>query len=89
MTQFKYSPESFETGIIMSKYNKNHNIDSDRQNACRNGKTMAYPEPIPVIRGKDAEEFLKRLRNFKLTPAQKKLYKGARQYYERKRPKKP
>ena len=50
---------------------------------------MAYPEPIPVIRGKDTEEFLERLRNFKLTPAQKKLYKGARQYYERKRPEKP
>jgi len=50
---------------------------------------MVYPEPIPVIRGKDAEEFLERLRNFKLTPAQKKLFKGARQYYERKRPKKP
>jgi hypothetical protein len=48
---------------------------------------MAYPEPIPVIRGEDAEEFLDRLSKFRLTPAQKRFYRGARKFYERKRPK--
>jgi hypothetical protein len=48
---------------------------------------MAYPEPIPEIRGKDAKEFLKRLENFSLTPAQKELYKGCREFYLRLRPK--
>ena len=86
---FKYPPESVGTCIIILKYDNHHNINRYRQDAWRNGSTMAYPEPIPVIRGKDAEEFLERLRRFKLTPAQKRLYKGARQFYERKRPKEP
>ena len=36
---------------------------------------MAYPEPIPVIKGKDAEEFLDRLKHFKLTPSQRQLFR--------------
>jgi len=36
---------------------------------------MAYPEPIPVIRNEDAEEFLDRLRDFRLTPSQLALFK--------------
>jgi hypothetical protein len=39
---------------------------------------MAYPESIPDIRGKkDALEFQRRLKHFRLTPEQKKLYAGA------------
>jgi len=42
---------------------------------------MAYPEPTPVIKGKDAEIFLKRLEEFELTPAQKELYRGVKKRY--------
>jgi hypothetical protein len=38
---------------------------------------MAYPEPIPELKGKDAREFLKRLKNFKLTEEQKEFYRDA------------
>jgi hypothetical protein len=36
---------------------------------------MAYPEPIPVLKSKDAKEFDKRLSQFKLSKAQKQFYK--------------
>jgi len=36
---------------------------------------MAYPEPIPVVKGKDAREFDRRLSNFKLTAAQREFYR--------------
>lgn len=43
---------------------------------------MSYPEPIPAVRGKkNVEEFLRRLENFRLTDAQKELYRGARKAY--------
>lgn len=42
---------------------------------------MAYPEPIPVLRQKDAKEFERRLKNFKLTKAQKEFYKKAHRAY--------
>ncbi len=46
---------------------------------------MAYPEPIPVIRRQaDVEEFRRRLKNFKLTADQKKLYQEAIERYQRK-----
>ena len=46
---------------------------------------MAYPEPIPVIRRKaDVEEFRRRLKNFRLTADQKKLYQEAIERYKRK-----
>ena len=49
---------------------------------------MAYPEPIPAIRGKkDIEEFERRLKSFKLTAAQKKMYRDAIERYERTRSK--
>ena len=38
---------------------------------------MGYPPPIPTLKGKDAEEFLRRLKNFKLTEKQKAFYKEA------------
>jgi hypothetical protein len=44
---------------------------------------MAYPEPTPALKGKDAQEFLIRLANFKLTSEQKKFYKDARKEYRR------
>jgi hypothetical protein len=48
---------------------------------------MAYPEPIPAIKGKNAKEFLERLANFKLNAEQKKLYEGSVGLYQRLRPK--
>ena len=42
---------------------------------------MAYPEPIPILRQKDAREFLKRLDQFRLTKAQKEFYKDAHKDY--------
>jgi len=36
---------------------------------------MAYPEPIPVLKSKDAKDFDKRLSRFKLSKAQKEFYK--------------
>ncbi len=44
---------------------------------------MAYPEPIPALKGKDAKEFLQLLEQFELKPSQMKLYKGARESYRR------
>jgi len=48
---------------------------------------LAYPEPIPALKGKDAKEFLKRLEAFKLRESQKELYRGARESYKKKAPK--
>ena len=47
---------------------------------------VTYPEPIPAIKGEDVEGFLRRLENFSLTPAQKELYRGCREFYLRLRP---
>jgi len=44
---------------------------------------MAFPEATPVLKGKKAKEFLKRLEEFKLTKAQKEFYKDALGYYKR------
>ena len=49
--------------------------------------TVAYPEPIPVLRGKDAKEFLRRLEAFKLTKSQKQFYRGCRELYRKLAPK--
>ncbi len=38
---------------------------------------MAYPEPIPVLKSKEAKEFENRLDSFKLSGAQKELYRQA------------
>ncbi len=48
---------------------------------------MAYPEPIPEIKGRHAKEFLERLEEFRLTFTQKKLYRGAKEFYLRLKPK--
>lgn len=42
---------------------------------------MAYPEPIPILRQKDAREFIKRLKGFRLTRSQREFYKDARKEY--------
>lgn len=47
---------------------------------------MAYPEPIPELTGAQAKEFLERLEKFKLTPAQKKIFRGAKDFYNEKKP---
>ncbi len=36
---------------------------------------MAYPEPIPAIKGRDSEEFLERLKGFKLSGSQRRLFR--------------
>jgi hypothetical protein len=38
---------------------------------------MAYPEPIPAIKSKDAEEFLERLEHFKLSVSQREFFREA------------
>jgi hypothetical protein len=38
---------------------------------------MAYPQPTPIIRAKDAHEFFERLEAFTLTSEQRKLYEDA------------
>jgi hypothetical protein len=48
---------------------------------------VSYPEDIPILRGKDAIEFMNRLKNFKLTEEQKKFYKDAFEYYQKTKPK--
>ena len=45
---------------------------------------MAYPEPIPAVKGKDAEEFEKKLAKFKLTDSQKEFYRDAKRLYGKK-----
>ena len=47
---------------------------------------MAYPEPIPVLRGKHAEEFLRRLESFELTKSQRRFLRGAREFYLKLKP---
>jgi|GEM_PF-1294527 len=42
---------------------------------------MGYPEPIPAVRGKAAEEFEKKLQKFRLTSAQKKFYREAKKEF--------
>lgn len=39
---------------------------------------MAYPDPIPTLKAKDAKEFEKRLECFELSAPQKQFYKEAR-----------
>ncbi len=48
---------------------------------------MAYPEPIPALKGKHAREFVERLEDFELSSSQKRLYRGARAYYRKLKPK--
>ena len=51
------------------------------------GIPMAYPEPIPEIKGAHAKAFLKRLDDFELSSSQKRLYRGAKEFYLKTRPK--
>jgi len=44
---------------------------------------MAFPEPVPVLTGEQAEEFARRLRDFKLTDEQKAFYREAMQIHRR------
>lgn len=45
---------------------------------------MAFPEPTPVIRGrKNAEEFYRQLRNFKLTEEQLQFYREGIELHKR------
>jgi len=45
---------------------------------------MAYPVPIPILTGKDAEEFEEKLRNFKLTDEQIAFYRQAKERFYKK-----
>jgi hypothetical protein len=46
------------------------------------GVKMAYPEPLPILRGKDARHFLRKLREFELTPEQREFWRGAVEDHE-------
>ena len=48
---------------------------------------MAYPEPIPELRGRNAKEFIERFERFRLTSSQEEFYREARQFYLRHKPK--
>ena len=48
---------------------------------------MAYPEPIPPLRGRNVEEFLHRLEDFRLSRKQKEFYKDAKKMYRKMAPK--
>lgn len=39
---------------------------------------MAYPEPIPELNAREARQFERRLKKFRLTKAQKEFYAEAR-----------
>jgi len=43
---------------------------------------VTYPEPIPVLKGKDAQEFDSRLKKFKLNASQKEFYREARRLFK-------
>jgi hypothetical protein len=50
---------------------------------------MSYPEPIPIVRGKDAERLLYRLEHpeeFPLSPELKAFYADAFETYKRHAP---
>jgi len=47
---------------------------------------MAYPEPIPVLRGKEAEEFLKSIESFSLTPEQREFWREAAERHKARAP---
>lgn len=42
---------------------------------------MAYPEPIPVLKGKEARKFEERLKNFSLSEEQVIKYKKAKEKF--------
>ena len=44
---------------------------------------MAYPEPIPVLKAKDAKKFEEKLDKFSLNSPQKKFYKQARKRFNK------
>ncbi len=48
---------------------------------------MAYPEPIPEITGAHARKFLKRLEEFELNSSQKRLFRSAKEFYNKSKPK--
>ena len=48
------------------------------------GTQMAYPEPIPALKAKEAKEFEKRLSCFRLSAEQKRFYKEARERFKEK-----
>lgn len=54
---------------------------------CATVGAMAYPEPIPELKGRNAREFLRRLESFELTSSQKRFLRGARDFYLKLRPK--
>jgi hypothetical protein len=56
-------------------------IGCDKNTLTADGAVVAYPEPIPVLKQKDAREFLKRLGQFKLTKEQAEFYKDAQEEY--------
>ena len=46
---------------------------------------LAYPEPIPEIADRDAREFLKRLKAFRLSGSQRELFRDAFRVFSRDR----
>jgi len=43
--------------------------------------TLTYPEPIPILKGKDAVKFEERLKNFSLSEDQVMMYFNAKRKF--------
>jgi hypothetical protein len=43
---------------------------------------MAYPEPVPALKAKDAKSFEEKLDEFSLSSAQKEFYKKGRKLFK-------
>lgn len=47
------------------------------------GSIMAKPEPVPELKGKEARELMKRLRNPTASKATREFYRGAAAEYRK------
>lgn len=50
-------------------------------------RDVAYPEPIPVLKGKAAEELLEKLNRAEKHPRKDAKWAGSRKIYQKLRPK--
>jgi hypothetical protein len=50
-------------------------------------RVVAYPEPIPVLKGKAAEELLEKLNHAEKHPRKDNKWAGSRKIYQKLRPK--
>jgi hypothetical protein len=73
--------ESVEAIGYMRTEKANSSIHNQITRRDNRGFAMAYPVPIPTFRGKDAEEFQRKLIHFRLTESQKAIYRRAAELF--------